>query len=273
MYKVLCILIVSVHFILLCYTTFTLIFFQTIMNPTILFDIYAKSTHQHVLGLSYSVYCYDNFCRSYEENFFPRHLDKNGTFQWTNTSFHMCKFSNVLFICILVLILLEVSFGFCSSSSLNFWKRILCIFCGVWNILAMGNTAYMLIGILPHLQSHFNGKELEELYIRLSSAYEYQILIVVLALINVLLSELVESCCETEFPSRRKKGLFGQTLSSSTSSFTTTTGNCCICLTSPSNIALLPCGHLCLCKECSSCISKCPLCRAVPDQITQIYLA
>jgi hypothetical protein len=43
------------------------------------------------------------------------------------------------------------------------------------------------------------------------------------------------------------------------------TSECVVCLTEPRAIAVLPCGHLCLCETCTNSLitqgSKCPLCR------------
>lgn len=44
-------------------------------------------------------------------------------------------------------------------------------------------------------------------------------------------------------------------------------GNCIICLTQPKEVAVVPCGHLCMCTACANEISKrtrtrqCPICR------------
>lgn len=43
---------------------------------------------------------------------------------------------------------------------------------------------------------------------------------------------------------------------------------CLICMENPHDVILVPCGHYCLCKECSSRIGgKCPLCRSVVDLV------
>lgn len=36
---------------------------------------------------------------------------------------------------------------------------------------------------------------------------------------------------------------------------------CCVCMDEESNIVLVPCGHLVMCKNCSKEIEKCPICR------------
>ena len=38
-------------------------------------------------------------------------------------------------------------------------------------------------------------------------------------------------------------------------------GDCSICLSLPSRICFIPCGHLCACSECSKKIAECPICR------------
>jgi len=37
---------------------------------------------------------------------------------------------------------------------------------------------------------------------------------------------------------------------------------CQICMENPKNVVFTPCGHLCVCIECSKTINKCPMCRA-----------
>jgi hypothetical protein len=37
--------------------------------------------------------------------------------------------------------------------------------------------------------------------------------------------------------------------------------SCVICLDQPKSMALIPCGHWCVCEACSSGVRKCPLCR------------
>jgi len=52
--------------------------------------------------------------------------------------------------------------------------------------------------------------------------------------------------------------------------------DCAICLSAPPVMALLPCGHLCLCGECAAqvmarSLRRCPLCRAVAQSANRIF--
>ena len=49
--------------------------------------------------------------------------------------------------------------------------------------------------------------------------------------------------------------------------------NCVICLSSTPNIALLPCGHVCTCEECSRRVINCPICRGTISNIIRVYIA
>ncbi|CAN0478392.1 unnamed protein product, partial [Discosporangium mesarthrocarpum] len=40
---------------------------------------------------------------------------------------------------------------------------------------------------------------------------------------------------------------------------------CVICLTDPKDTLLLPCRHLCVCRECFKHVDKCPVCRSTFD--------
>ena len=50
---------------------------------------------------------------------------------------------------------------------------------------------------------------------------------------------------------------------------TANAAECCVCTARPARVALKPCGHLCLCLECSpSVVALCPLCRGeIQDRI------
>ena len=48
----------------------------------------------------------------------------------------------------------------------------------------------------------------------------------------------------------------------------------CLCLMMPSDHAIIPCGHLCVCAGCcaSAQLIECPICREPVGQITRIFL-
>lgn len=48
---------------------------------------------------------------------------------------------------------------------------------------------------------------------------------------------------------------------------------CKICLDRPMQVALLPCGHHCLCSSCSLQITTCPICRTEVERRQQLFLA
>lgn len=49
---------------------------------------------------------------------------------------------------------------------------------------------------------------------------------------------------------------------------------CVVCRTNPREIILLPCGHVCLCEDCSVDIaSDCPICRKFIRQKNAAYIA
>lgn len=49
---------------------------------------------------------------------------------------------------------------------------------------------------------------------------------------------------------------------------------CVVCRTNPREIILLPCGHVCLCEDCSLDISTdCPICRRFIKQKNAAYIA
>ncbi len=47
---------------------------------------------------------------------------------------------------------------------------------------------------------------------------------------------------------------------------------CAVCLENERSIVLEPCGHLCLCKECSPRIDKCPFCRQTPTRRLPVFV-
>ncbi|CAM6050099.1 unnamed protein product [Sphagnum compactum] len=48
---------------------------------------------------------------------------------------------------------------------------------------------------------------------------------------------------------------------------------CRICRCNDVSILLLPCRHLCLCKECESRLDACPLCRSLKNASVQVYMS
>jgi len=48
---------------------------------------------------------------------------------------------------------------------------------------------------------------------------------------------------------------------------------CIICMENPKNIVLLPCKHMCMCKQCyeQSALTLCPICRVVVQSFMEIY--
>eukprot|EP00249_Psilotum_nudum_P010740 c22732_g2_i1 orf=1464-2561(+) len=48
---------------------------------------------------------------------------------------------------------------------------------------------------------------------------------------------------------------------------------CRVCRTNDVCILLLPCRHLCLCKDCENRLDTCPLCRSPKDVSVQVYLS
>jgi len=47
--------------------------------------------------------------------------------------------------------------------------------------------------------------------------------------------------------------------------------SCIICLEKERCVALIPCGHLCLCRDCSGTQKKCPICRTVITDFLRTY--
>ena len=71
---------------------------------------------------------------------------------------------------------------------------------------------------------------------------------------------------ETESPSSADVSCTGAGTSVETSLQRRT---CCVCLSKPLQVVLIPCGHACLCRKCSRQLDKCPLCR-LDIQATQV---
>ena len=55
-----------------------------------------------------------------------------------------------------------------------------------------------------------------------------------------------------------------------------TTHECVVCMDSKKSHALVPCGHMCVCKKCAETIlatrQLCPVCRALVLQVFKVYL-
>jgi E3 ubiquitin-protein ligase BOI-like protein len=48
---------------------------------------------------------------------------------------------------------------------------------------------------------------------------------------------------------------------------------CRVCHYNDVSILLLPCRHLCLCKECEARLDACPLCRSLKNASVQVYMS
>lgn len=48
---------------------------------------------------------------------------------------------------------------------------------------------------------------------------------------------------------------------------------CRVCRCNDVSILLLPCRHLCLCKECEARLDACPLCRSLKNASVQVYMS
>lgn len=46
---------------------------------------------------------------------------------------------------------------------------------------------------------------------------------------------------------------------------------CSICIDNPKTMAIIPCGHLCCCKECAEMLTACPICRGPKTMALQIF--
>lgn len=47
---------------------------------------------------------------------------------------------------------------------------------------------------------------------------------------------------------------------------------CVVCMDAPLQVVLIPCGHLCVCENCSRQIFVCPMCRRNVDDVVKVYL-
>ena len=47
---------------------------------------------------------------------------------------------------------------------------------------------------------------------------------------------------------------------------------CVVCMDAPLQMVLVPCGHMCVCEECSSQILQCPLCRTPTENALKVFL-
>jgi predicted nucleic acid-binding Zn-ribbon protein len=47
---------------------------------------------------------------------------------------------------------------------------------------------------------------------------------------------------------------------------------CIICMERPSDVAVVPCGHFCLCEECAAKCNNCPICRTEKESLLKIYV-
>lgn len=47
---------------------------------------------------------------------------------------------------------------------------------------------------------------------------------------------------------------------------------CKVCFSTKSEIAILPCGHVCVCRRCASGMTKCPLCRGRFAMMIPVYI-
>lgn len=47
-------------------------------------------------------------------------------------------------------------------------------------------------------------------------------------------------------------------------------GCCCVCMTGRATVAIVPCGHLCLCQACGP-FAQCPICRGRVERTQTIF--
>lgn len=83
---------------------------------------------------------------------------------------------------------------------------------------------------------------------------------------NLAKTHSIKGNLKTEELVRRLSDVITEDNKTSTATASSSTVDvCCICLTNTSSVILLPCGHKCLCNDCSvnqgETLSKCPICR------------
>ena len=55
-------------------------------------------------------------------------------------------------------------------------------------------------------------------------------------------------------------------------------GSCSVCLVETAEVIIQPCGHVCMCRDCSNTLmengdKKCPICRSKIKRIQNVYLS
>ena len=50
------------------------------------------------------------------------------------------------------------------------------------------------------------------------------------------------------------------------------TAECAICLDGAAEYAAVPCGHRCLCANCSNTVSQCPVCRTLLSAVLRVFV-
>ena len=46
---------------------------------------------------------------------------------------------------------------------------------------------------------------------------------------------------------------------------------CVVCMDKPLEMVFVPCGHICVCEECSAQITRCPICRSRTQMAVKVY--